>query len=346
MAYVLLQIIILYFLLIQTDKNVKLVNVIIISLLVVFSGLRYGIGVDFHSYVDHFRTIINGYDSSLEFGLVFIGNLVGLVGGTPQLVFLISSIITIFLFSSFIKNHSYNYLLSWVVFISFGTFYLASFNLVKQYIAISIFAYSIKFIKEANFYKYVATIIAASLFHVSAVLLVPMYFLNKKLKIYHYAFILITFYFLINSLEIIISFTKYSIYLDEKWANSMNNNRNMVMTYIFIMLNVVVILTYKFIDNIKYSHIFANMAFISLLLITASLFVDYLPNMFFYRMNNYFMISYIVIVTFYIKKMNHSLRVISTLTLLLSMYAYFFLTLIYKGKEYLLIPYKMNFELF
>jgi hypothetical protein len=345
-AYFILQFNSLLLLLLNTlVKNKFFINILIV-MLILFSGLRYGVGVDYFSYMNHFENIFYGYDSNLEYGIQVIVQLVNYLGGGTQFIFLIFSAFTIIFFANYIKYNTKNNFISWIIFISYGTFYLGSLNLVKQYIAISIFAFSIKFIIEKSFARYLVAILFASLFHISALILIPFYLLRVKFKYYHYIFFALTLYFAIDIFEYIISMTKYSIYLDERWANSMNNNRNIYMSYFFIIISFIILIMSKYINNIKNSQIFINMAYISLVLISLSLIIDYLPNMFFYRINNYFMISYIILPNYYLYNVNKLFKIIGFITLVILMYVYFILTIYFKGYEYNLIPYNMNLSLF
>jgi len=339
MAYFLLQLNILLLLIIYKLHKSIYILYIIALILILFSGLRYGIGVDYFSYEKHFEAIKFGYESNLEVGIQLIVHIANFFGSI-QLAFFISSLITVIMFFKYINNFSMNYFISWIIFISYGTYYIGSFNLLKQYIAISIFAYSIKYIANSEFLKYLFSVIIASLFHISALILIPMYFLKLKLKFYQYIIIFVLFIFSLNIVEYLISFTKYSIYLDEKWASVMVNDRNMSMTYIFIFINLMIVLSKNYIDNIKNGHIFVNMAFISLIIISSSIFIDFLPNMFFYRINNYFMISHIVLITYYISNFKKYLKISSLIIITLLMYLYFTLTLVYKGDVYRLTPYE------
>jgi len=344
MAYFLLQFNILLLLILYKFSKSKYFLYTIVLILILFSGFRYGIGVDYFSYENHFQAIKYGYESSLEIGIQFIVYLTDYIG-TTQLAFFVFSLITVVMFFKYINAFSANYFISWIIFISYGTYYLGSFNLIKQYIAISIFAFSIKYIVNGNLLKYIISIVIASLFHLSALLLLPMYLLKIKFKFYHYFILFILFIFSLNAIEYLISFTKYSIYLDERWATSMISDRNISMTYLFIVINVLIISTKNFISNIKHGYVFVNMAFVSLIIISASLFIDFLPNMFFFRINNYFMISYIILITYYISNFNKFIKIIASTIIILLMYLYFTLTLIYKGEIYNLTPYETNFAI-
>lgn len=64
-----------------------------------------------------------------------------------------------------------------------GAYYSFGFNRIRQYLAISIFLYSFKFIENKNLKKYLLMIFIGSLFHKIILFCLPLYFiLNLKLK--------------------------------------------------------------------------------------------------------------------------------------------------------------------
>lgn len=346
MEYIVLQALVFFYLIFRSFIGENRAPYFPIAiLLILFSGLRYNVGVDYHSYLSMFERILYWNSKKEDLGLVVICEIAKFLGGTPQMVFLFLSSITITLFFLFIKKNSLNRDVSWIIFISFGTFFLGSLNLVSQYVAIAIFAYSINFIKEKKVVFYIIGITIASLFHLSAVVLLPMYFLRLKLKIKHYLGLIAIFVFLLNSIEYLISFTKYAIYLDPRWAKTMNNDRSFILTAIFILLSLLVVLSRRKIENIKDNHIFVNMAFVSLILILGSLIAPYIPNMFFYRINNYFMIGYLIVIPMYIR-VGGVLDKLFFFLIILFMYSYYMFTIFSRGEKYNLTPYNFNLELF
>jgi len=76
-----------------------------------------------------------------------------------------------------IKEHE-DYDMILFLFIVLG-FYFSTFNGIRQWIAIAVFMYSFKYIKQKELLKYLICIIVASLFHITAILLLPAYFLFK-----------------------------------------------------------------------------------------------------------------------------------------------------------------------
>lgn len=147
----------------------------ILSLLTVslFSGLRYFVGIDYESYTFIFASIA---DSKTEPAFRLINLIVLFLGLNVQFVFLISASITFGLFYKGIKKNSDNLFLS-VFLLFFCGFFIESLNIIRQYIAIAIFFYGIKYIINRNFLKYAFCILLASCFHYSAVLLILAYFI-------------------------------------------------------------------------------------------------------------------------------------------------------------------------
>lgn len=64
--------------------------------------------------------------------------------------------------------------------IFYFVFFSSSLNIMRQYIAIAIVAYSFKFIFDKNLPKFILTVLMATTFHTSAFLVLPLYFLWTK----------------------------------------------------------------------------------------------------------------------------------------------------------------------
>ena len=81
------------------------------------------------------------------------------------------------------KTLVYNDTLKWGVFFTFtlGLLIMAN-DQVRQAVALSIFLFSVKYMEQNNFKKYIQWIIIASLFHYTAIALIPVFFL-KKIKL-------------------------------------------------------------------------------------------------------------------------------------------------------------------
>lgn len=213
-----------YFLLMlsKKTKDSKKKNVLItISFLIVFlvSALRVNVGTDYKSYVNWFNDIDT---FSLSFTNFLFNNMIFIIKlftHNPQWLFVVTSfIILLFIHLHSIKEHE-DYDMIIFLFIVLG-FYFSTFNGIRQWIAIAIFMYSFKYIKRKDFDKYLICIIVASLFHITAILLLPAYFMFKinikdkyKLIIIGCAFIIFKLFNFNNLIAFILKNFAFSFYV-------------------------------------------------------------------------------------------------------------------------------------
>lgn len=146
------------------------------------SALRYNVGSDFASYQNWFN-INNGvylkYPDFAFRNLIFI---IKMFTNNSQWLFVISSFLILFFVFKAARKNNDEYDMIIFLFVALG-FYFSSFNGVRQWIASSIFLCSYRFILDKKLFKYLLCIIGASLFHVSALVLLPFYFVfNIKIK--------------------------------------------------------------------------------------------------------------------------------------------------------------------
>lgn len=152
--------------------------------LLILGGFRsHNIGTDTSAYVTLFYTIKVANIKELlqlkyELGYLILNKVIALLGGNAQTLLIVKSLIISFGFVYFIKANSINYLLSAFLLITLY-YYYASFNAIRQYIAIVIFINSFIFIKKKKFLYFLFMIILASLFHLTTILFLPVYFLGS-----------------------------------------------------------------------------------------------------------------------------------------------------------------------
>ncbi len=95
---------------------------------------------------------------------------------------MVSSVITIFSFMLLFYNYSANYALSVFLFFTMGI-YVSTMNGIRQYIAVGIILLGAKYMfspRKTDFFKLLILIIIASLFHSSAIIMIPVYFLCRR----------------------------------------------------------------------------------------------------------------------------------------------------------------------
>ena len=113
-----------------------------------------------------------------EYGYVFLNSIIKTF--TDNYTILLAMVSAFYLYSvwRFINKYSESIWLSTFLFYILGNYFLI-FNLLRQCIAISFFLIAIDFIIEKKPIKYVITIIFASLFHTTSIILLPVYFIRR-----------------------------------------------------------------------------------------------------------------------------------------------------------------------
>lgn len=164
--------------------------------LILFGGLRYDVGWDYAIYEQILRVYRDSgfllydrgeYLSNLLYKLSISTNI--------YIYFIITSAIIYFFISLTFYKVSKFYIVSYLFFLAFPLFYLNSFSVIRNFVAIAITFYASKYIIDKKFFKYILMIFIAILFHKSAIIallgLVPL-FLNIT-PIYSLVILLISF---------------------------------------------------------------------------------------------------------------------------------------------------------
>lgn len=238
----------------EGSKNTKL-NIIIFTTIgllipIVISGLRYYVGTDYGSYVGIYNkyynySLLELFESKTEFLFLIIIKIASIFNNY-QATFFIMAILTVLIAYFSILNYKEKLSLGFMFFIYLFMYFTSSFNLVRQALAVVIVLYSYKFIFERNWKKFTIIILIAALFHVSALLFLPFYFVfdkenNNKKKYVRYIYIictiLVVFFYerMVNILSSIAIFEEYAMYTNELSAA----NREAILN--FIILAVILI---------------------------------------------------------------------------------------------------------
>ncbi|MFD4703684.1 EpsG family protein [Gottfriedia sp. NPDC058432] len=138
----------------------------------------------------------------------------------PQFLIFICAAITNTLIVLTIAKFSEKFELSILLYICIG-FYFTSFNIMRQYLAISIVFWAIRYLGKGKFIKYLISILVASTFHFSALIMIPTYLIYKGrawtkwtiLTMVSGVTFTVSFAILVNILEAALANTKYSDYL-------------------------------------------------------------------------------------------------------------------------------------
>lgn len=338
-------------------KKIKPIYILLVilglSIPFVISGFRYGVGTDFFNYLGiYFRNINVSFkdyitDGNYELGFFLIMKVASFFNN-DQLIFVISSfIILIFIYLSIEDNReNSSILLSYLIYIF--VFFPISFNIIRQSIAISIILFAYKYIFKKDFKRFLILVTFASLFHITALLVIPVYFLfnygdnthKKPKKIYRSIFIIfvlvvsIFYEEFINILSNLKVFARYDIYAAEI---EFGLNREFILK--FLIFIVIMIFFRKKLIKINMRNEFYIYALIIDLIIT---YIGFF-NPFVKRIALYFSVTSIFLLPSLLNIFKNRIEKFVAGWLLL-IYAYGYFVIVYYILGYAnVIPYRFSF---
>lgn len=168
---------------------INLLYFVILFILVLIGGFRYDVGFDFESYKDIFDAMPNFLSSNYlnevnkihgEIGFKILISILKSLGLNVY-VFLFVSVIIICLVlnKNSIEKYTDHFFIAFYLYICLY-FFGREMGQIRQAIATAISFYSIRFIRDRKFIKFVITVTIASLFHVSSIIILPFYFISYK----------------------------------------------------------------------------------------------------------------------------------------------------------------------
>lgn len=278
------------------------------------------IGSDFEEYVIHYNMLLSNKFSIIakeqEYLYRFLEHIFVMLSLPSWAFFSFLYLLMYYLILKGMPSNK-NLMALGVLSLFVGGFFFFSLSAVRQTMAIAIFFYAIQFIIKKQFIYYLAAVIIASLFHLSAFVLIPLYFLNRfkynsKLFIFIYLVTLIpsiqlyVYNFIFHSISLIIEniflFKPYIRYFDSSrliFDSGVSIGVGFIITQminLFILLMADKVLKFKREYNIYYILFGINCIILNLFynieLIT--------------RLNMYFAISFLVVfsMSLYLSKSN------------------------------------------
>lgn len=170
----------------KKDNNRFFLVVMGIILATVSASRNVFIGTDTITYYNIFNWIsgfngsikIAANQSNIEYGYLYLNRLVYYLNGSFKCLLIIVSVVTIISIMIFISLYSLNFLMSIIIFLGF-TYYFMSFNISRQFLAVSLGLLAACFIKFNRKYISLALIIFASTIHTSAIAFIFLWILTK-----------------------------------------------------------------------------------------------------------------------------------------------------------------------
>ena len=152
-----------------------------IAIFILLSGVsicRIAVGNDYWVYRDNFKLIAQDRHVSYEPGFRLIVKALQwfLEYDNYLPIFAFFSLLTVFFMVKALHEQGEWFVMSVFLFMTAG-YYFGSLNNVRYYLALSIAMYSIKYIHERDFVKFIALIVFGALFHKSVLIVIPLYLL-------------------------------------------------------------------------------------------------------------------------------------------------------------------------
>lgn len=166
----------------KSDNRQGVINRIcllgLFALLFVVSALRIHTGNDYQTYIDRFHDIVCGNYVVTEkgFNLVVIAIYRFFQKEAYLVVFAVFAFLTVFVFLKALYEQSVDFKWSFFLFMALGI-YFQSFNTVRYYFVLALVLYSMRYVVKREYAKFVLFILLASLFHKSALIVLPLFLL-------------------------------------------------------------------------------------------------------------------------------------------------------------------------
>lgn len=162
-------------------KPKQQVGYLIISfvILLILAGFRdVSVGTDTLGYQELFNRLDQGISIRQEIGWQYLNKAVIYFGGDFEHLLIVSSLFVLFPVFYVSRKYSENPMLSIFLYFAFYI-YLQSFNITRQTIAVSIVLIGYTFLIKEQYWRYCLLVIIAFFFHTTALLCLPLVFINR-----------------------------------------------------------------------------------------------------------------------------------------------------------------------
>ncbi len=309
-------------------RNYRFVKYAGLALPIALASARYMVGTDYQTYISIYDNVsdlnlhqfLNAQNSFNELGYFLMFKLSRAITSGPYLMFALSSTLTMLFFYLGLNRHNLrNKGLTYFLYLMI--IFPSTLNLVRQGLAISIVFFALSYLTDRNLKKFVLWILVASLFHISALAILPLYLINRIVKdnksgrtVIFKTFVLSTFlYFLLPEvIHLFSSIPLFSRYIRYQTTQVVAGN-NLTFFLKAFVLSVILIFSRHLLKLNRKMIFYISFAVIELMLSTIGftsafmgrialylspfslLLVASLPLIFSDRLGKYFMTTLIVV---------------------------------------------------
>lgn len=326
-------------------KNSNAGTNIFFLIILCFCGLRYCVGNDYENYVILWESFSNGTFplSRAEPGYLFLNYLFSKFEYGYYYVFFFAAFITYYFVFKAIKQIQVDSFLAFFAIFTLG-FLITCNDQVRQGIAMALFFYSLKFVVKENFIKYSSCLLIASLFHYTALLFIPLYFLFKlkfELKWYVWFILICAFYILSLSgffysimSKLIVMIPYYGELYMTKLKFLEQEQLSSGFGLLFVVLNGLYV---SFLLNIKFSRTSSQNLYIKIYLLGILLFIVSNGFMLPERISFYFLYTNIFVIPIILNQKKYKLL---NLLFIIGILVYYGLQSYYGLEKHGAVPYR------
>lgn len=266
---------------------------------------------DYHYFPDHnyYEELFHLFDNfklgeilnmnRFEKGYILYNYIICLFINNYYLYLCITSAISLSGFYYFIKNNSKDYFMSLLIFIT-CSFFSMNFYLLRSTLALSIWLFSIKSIKEKNFWKYLCLTILAGLFHKTIFIFIPLYFLLNINYNYYKLLIFNVFCILLFIFRKIIVKSLISAFYNYYDGINTSGGYNFLILLVFLV-SLILYHKKRLIDQDKNNNFYINMILFSIPFQIMSISFGSIN-----RIVRYFLVSLIILLPSLLKMKNEN----------------------------------------
>lgn len=334
------------------EKKTNILYSIVVAIpLIIVSGIRWNVGTDFGTYYYTFNKILsfpfsilisNSYGDFIPFerGFSILVWIIGVISKEPQVVIFFISVFNVGMVIYCLKKYSKSFTLSVYLYITMMV-YFSAFNGMRQWIASIILFWAIKYIWNDNFIKYFICVILASTIHISALIMIPVYFIVKERPFGRKIFIIIILLIVVSmrldsildKFENITSGTRYESYTTINNEDDGVNIFRVLVAFIPIIMSFMYYMNYKNDKKMNILINFAMMNFLVLCLATKSTYIS--------RFSMYFEIYNLLLYPKFINGLKKGQRSLFCTLVVICFFAYMCMLLPVDSN---LLPYKTIFN--
>jgi transmembrane protein EpsG len=151
---------------------------------VILGGLRYNVGTDYSVYISMYNNLARqpflDFSTNIEFGFLLLAKIAYFMQ-SPLFLFLSSCFLTVLFFYLALRRLKVARP-ALIYFLFLLIIFPMTLNVMRQGIALSVCLYAFTFMIERRFWKYLFWMVIASMFHMTSLILLPVYFLNRFVK--------------------------------------------------------------------------------------------------------------------------------------------------------------------